>query len=40
MTSGPELIRELLSDLGYKQGPILVLDNQALVDTVKRGNRD
>jgi hypothetical protein len=38
MISGPLYIRELLEELGYKQGPILVFeDNKALIDLIRRG---
>jgi hypothetical protein len=38
MISGPIFIRELLDELGYKQGPILVFeDNKALIDLIRRG---
>jgi hypothetical protein len=38
MISGPLYIRELLEELGYKQGPVIVFeDNKALIDLIRRG---
>ena len=38
MISGPIFIRELLNELGYKQGPVIVFeDNKACIDLIRRG---
>ena len=38
MISGPIFIRELLDELGYKQGPVIVFeDNKACIDLIRRG---
>ena len=38
MISGPIFIRELLDELGYKQGPVIVLeDSKACIDLIRRG---
>jgi len=38
MINGPIFIRELLEDIGYPQGPVIVFeDNKALIDLIKRG---
>jgi len=38
MINGPIFIRELLEELGYPQGPVIVFeDNKALIDLIKRG---